>query len=525
MTLLALQAVGAAAGAAPLSAGSGGRFRRTARLLLQTDGTATGIRLAGAVPVRAVFSSREGDALAADAVEHATLSPGGHGLVLQLPAARRITRVTLASAQAGDQVGAYRFDGQAVSSDPVAAAAHGPAGARLDVTDRQLVLKRLRGGQALVLAPAEVRSVFVAYQPLAPRLGFALPADHGPADFAPAAAAPGAADAITVLADFAAPLAARIARLPTPLPDLIAVDLVLEADEPCLAAVAELAFDYVLLGNGFAAAGKRRLTFPGGGAVTRSLQIVVPPTGTIVSFPVKFEGFPAGGEAAGGAPAGAAGAAPAPAPPPANIGLAFSGEETARVRIQLDRAAVVTGAQAELATAEEAEVVASLWDASDGAPRQLSESRAVAVRGGPASIRFAFDPPVAVPGGSASLAFRAARGRAVLGLGTGGAGAVSLDSGGAASTPPAAAGMAPRVSLVRADGDGGGAEAAPFALSLGDRALHAVSDPDGRSAIADLAPLLNALPRPRQANLSLTLTSGLKAAVTIDPPTVVYDLG
>jgi hypothetical protein len=43
--------------------------------------------------------------------------------------------------------------------------------------------------------------------------------------------------------------------------------------------------------------------------------------------------------------------------------------------------------------------------------------------------------------------------------------------------------------------------------------------------VADLAPLLNALPRPRPPTLSLAVTSRLKASVTVDPPLVVYDPG
>jgi hypothetical protein len=533
VTRAALGAAAAAAGLDTPAPGGVGRFRRSLALAIPTGGGwAQGASVAAGAVLGVAFAAREVDARGAGAPELASLASGGAGLVLSLPVARRLVRVRLHSVQDGDQVAAFRFDGQAVSDDPVAVGPHGVGGATLEVTDSRLVLRRRRAGSDQALGAGEVAATVLRYAPVNPRLGFSIAGDGEGETFLPPVTDAAGQPVFPPVADrgaaFAQALSDRLARrsgATAPLPDPLLLTLILEADEPCAAAIDSLDMTLVLERRGFLdGAEKRVLRFPGGRREVRRLAIPLPPAGAqVLSASLALS-------VAGATTGRIARAASGPAAPPATSseGVALPPATPVAIRVVLDEAMAAMGAEAVLAAPEEdAEVAASLWDERDALPgTRLADAAPVrVVRARPVLVPFAFPQGVALPAGPAWLVLTATRGRAVLLLAAqAGEGAVAEGGPGGFHRLAAADGRAPVARLRSpAPPPGTAEEASPgFDLSLAGTpvALQAPED-GGRRLTADLAV---GLASHAGGMAELEVASDARALVTVDPPVLRYVL-
>ncbi|MRX51187.1 hypothetical protein GI374_12150 [Paracoccus sp. S-4012] len=483
-----------------------GRFRRVVRLTLPTGG-ADGAVVAAAPVLDVTFLAREVEATAASAPEPASLAPGGGGLVLTLPVAREIARVRLTAPQPGDQVAAFRFDGAAVSDDPVAVAAHGGSGAALEVTDQALILRRRNAGDHALSAGA-IAGVVLRYPPVNPRLALMLVGDPAGEQGFPPAAGPGGVPVFPGVIQAGAQLAARLdpalARLAEagPLPEALALDLILEADQPCAARIDALDLGLRLERVGFAGeAGKRVLRF--GGQGTQAVELALPPAAAAVEgrMGVSLSAPPSAGVPAVSTASGPAAGADGVALGPGNL---VAG------RIDLPAAAVIVGAEAVLAAAEPQTLIAArLMAERNGRPDVvIAVSDEVGLgRARPAPVSFAF-PPTVAPAGPLWLAVEARRGAAVAMLGGGGA----VVKGGALVTE---AGLAVALRFAALAGE---PEATGIVLRLNGLALPL----DGGTV--DLTPALAALPEPHPAAVTLSVRAAGRAVVTLDPPRIRYSL-
>ena len=267
----------AAAGAAGLDTPEAGRFLRRIRVRLRTGGEAERAVVAPGTVLNTRFLARTVDATAAGAPEPAELGHFGDHLVLSLPVARKLRRVRLKTPQSGDQITAYRFDGQAISDDPVKTATHGTIGARLDVTDASLILGR-RNGADFALSPAEIDKVLLRYSPVNPRLSLRLADTPGSDVPLPVQTDPDGTPVFPAVGQHGAALAAALEAvlrgLPSPLPDPIELDLILSADQPCLARIDALDLSLVFEKRGFA--GKKVLRFDGKRRAVQNLPLMMP---------------------------------------------------------------------------------------------------------------------------------------------------------------------------------------------------------------------------------------------------------
>ena len=505
--------LGAGAGHAGLDiAAPGGRFRRVISLSIPTGGEAETATVAENAVFNVSFIARTVDATASGAPEPATLSPGGNGLVLTLPRARRIYRVRLAAPQSGDRIAAFRFDGSTVADEAVAVGQHQTLGAVLNVTDAALVLRRRNGGDQ-ALTPGAISAVQVRYAPVTPQVLLAveggepqalppvLDADGQPVF--PASASRGA--------DLREALNTALSRLDAPLPDPLQVDLILQSDEPCSARIDALDLSLVLGRSGFTGApGKRVLRFAGDVRETQRLVLRLPAQGTLVGGGFGYS-VAAGAADPPGPPLGA-GALPAPGPD----GIALSPDHVVASRVTLAAARVVTGAQAILAAGAAAEVIAQLRADKGGLPGDiLSESEPVTVETAqPVAIPFAL-PATAVPQGHVWLSLKLRRGAATALLG--GAGQV-VTGDGLLFSELKAAGTQGLAAYLR------GAVPGPAAASANSVTLSLAGTAVGPAPEVDLAAPLATLPSPHGTSVALDVTSSARAVVTLSAPIVRYTL-
>lgn len=532
MSRITRAALGPAAAAAGLDAPApGGRFRRSMVLSIPTGGEAQAASVASGALLGLAFTAREVDARSAGAPEPAALSSGGAGLVLSLPAARRLVRVRLQSVQAHDQVAAFRFDGNAVADDPVAVGEHGVGGASLEVTDLRLILRRRRNGSEQALGAGEVAAAVLRYVPVNPRIGFTLADDGEGETFLPPATDASGQPVFPAIADrgaaFARALSDRLARRAgaAPLPDRLVVTLILEADEPCAAAVASLDLTLLLERRGFLGGPEKRvLRFPGGRREVQRIAIGLPSGNPLVlsaSLALRVSAGSAGGAAASAAP-----------PAASSEGVSLAPGTPIAVRVDPSEATVVLGAEAVLGTPEDtAEVMASLWDERDGLPNaRLAEAapvRVLAARN--VLVPFAFPKGIALPPGPAWLVLTATRGRAVLLLGPPSPdGTVAVGGAGGFRRVAAAAGRAACARLRVAAAAAGAEDKGPYGidLSLGGTPvpLQAGGD-DGRDLEADLTTALAARPGQAGGEVEIEVASTRRSLVTIDRAMLRYVLG
>ncbi len=538
MTRVLLAALGSVAAAAPLNAPSPGpvrRFRRVVRVSLATGGAAHRIEVLADTAMTVVFSSRDYDALASGAPDVATLSSVSGDLVLRLPVAREVASVRLGSALTGDQVAAYRFDGLVVSEDAVAVGTHSSSGALLNVTDAQLILRRRRAATDLPLSVAEVAGVMIGVDPALPRIAFAIVGDpEGEVALPPdtdATGAPVLADTASWGPRLAAALTAQLARFAaglSTLPDSLALDLILESDTPCQAAITAFDLGYELLRTGFADnTAKQVLRFAPGSGATQSVSISVPSPMTALSAPLRLTLAGAGASSAlrkagivtdGGLLTEAL-------PESVSQGVAVVPGGLAATRITLDAAVVVTGAQVVFGAVETpAEVTLSFWDDAGGLPGQrLAESVAAAVTAGrPTAVTLTFMPAVTLAAGAVWMAVSTRRGRVVLGLAAATGGLVATGDGIAWTVLKAADGMtvASRLLTPRTVGEGTSSGASDLTVTAAGVALSLVAE--GALWVADLAGVLNALPASHPEAIEVEISAASGGVMTLDPPTLRY---
>ncbi len=505
--------LGSQAATAALDIAEGGRFSRTIRLTLPTGGQAERATVAPGTVLNTRFLNRDADALASDAVEPASFSTSGGQLVLSLPVARQIRYLRLKTPVDGDRISAYRFDGQAVSEDPVRTATHGSNGARLDVTDAALMLKRKNGGE-VALSQGEIDAVTLRYAPLNPRLALRLPGETGPgipfpvqtdADGLPMFPANG-----THGDDLATAMLALLARLPTPLPDPLEIDLILSADQPCSARIDALDLSLVL--ETTALSEKAVLRFSGRRRDRQSLPLSLPGG-------VLLAGGTLSVTVSGMGPRQQRQDAPTnPLPAISGEGLRVADAAPVATRIDLTDAQVIAGGEIMLAAPEgPVELRAILFSDHAGVPGDtLAESEpSEASRASPTATAFTF-PATTVPAGPVWLGVAAVSGIAVAMLG--GTGQVARRDGPAfvivddADTRGLSAALRP-VAPATVSGTPGGPS-----LTLNDLPLATLPTTGSTSIdLATAAPSLSGTP-------SLNVTSSAKAIVTIDPPILRYGL-
>ena len=539
MSRVTRAALGAAAGAMGLDTpASGGRFRRSLTLSLPTGGGAQAASVAAGAVLGVAFAAREVDACAAGAPEPAALTAGGDGLVLSLPVARRLVRVRLQSAQAGDGVAAFRFDGQAVSEDPVAVGTHGASGASLEVTDARLILRRRRAGSDLGLGAGEVAAAVLRYAPINPRFGFSIADDGEGETFLPPVTDTAGQPVFPAVADrgaaFAQALSDRLARRSgeAPLPDPLLLTLILEADEPCSAAVNALDLTLVLERRGFLdGAEKRVLRFPGGRRQVQALALPLPPTGAAIlsarltlsaAMPVASPGSLAGGTSAAGPPG---------QPTASAEGVALLPANPVATRISLDAAIAALGADAVLAAPEgPAEIAASLWDEREGLPgTRLTETAPFRVADPrPVLVPFAFPQGIALPAGAVWLVLTASRGRAVVLLSAQMVqGAVAVGGTGGFALLAIAAGRGAAALLRHSLPSSDPARKAHPGLDLsvaGTVVPLQAADGEGRRLDVELAAFLPPLVARAESAVEVAVGASARSLVTVDPPVLRYIL-
>jgi len=490
-----------------------GRFSRAIRLTLATGGLADRATIAPGALLNTRFLSRNLDALDPGAPETATLSTSSGQLVLSLPVARKVRSVRLKEPRDGDLIAAFRFDGQAVSEDPVKTATHNQNGARLNVTDSALILKRTNGGE-FALTAGEIDAVLLRYTPVNPRLALRLPGETGPGTPFPVQTD---ADGVPVFpadgihgAELAAAMEGLLARLPSPLPDPLEVDLILSADQPCSARIDALDLSLVLETQAFAQ--KAVLRFGGGRRDRQSLSLTLPSGAQLFggTLSVSVSSTPPG-EQLQSAPLN-------PLPQATGEGLRIADASPAATLMNLDAAQAIAGAELVLAAPNgPADLRAMLYEDRGGQPGDaLSESAPRRItRAAPTVTGFSFAPR-ALPAGAVWLGVAAVSGTAIALLGgtgklasMGGPAWVIVDdeaSGGlAAALRPVSPASSP-------------AESGGPTLSLGDSTLPRL--PATGTAAIDLAAAVQSL----SGTPELHVSSTTRAIVTIAPPLLRYGL-
>ena len=496
-----------------------GRFRRTIRIDLATGGGASGLEAMGEMRLTATFAVCDSNALAMGAPERAKLEASSGGLTLSLPVARRIESVRLHSSVTGE-LAAFRFDGPVVSEQAVATNKLEAGRATLRVTDRQLILRR--DGQSL--APSDVKEVTVRYEIANPRVGLAISDDGIGVEFLVPDQLPSQAGTLKLGSAFVVALEARIARFAEarggPLPNPLSMEIILEADQPCHAGIAELALDYALTAPALAAGDtKQHLRFPGGRRVVETVAIALPTGAKVLSAPLSIERS-AGKPRAGVSASNTASSEDEP------DGIAFNSEKLVATRVDLANARVVTGAVARIAAIETSEVTARLLAVDQGGmPGQLlAESAPVEIQTvRPTTVDFVFRPAATLAAGPAWLAL-SATGKAVLLLGgDDGDGSVAFSTTTNATWLPAAPGRNAIATLLFAPlADVQEETLTPFTAALGSTPIMLEQDAGGTAFKAEIASLLNGLPSSSRSQAQIQIETDQCGAIIIEPLTLHY---
>lgn len=481
------------------------------------------------------FSNRDFDALAAGAPEVATLSLRGGDLVVTLPVARRLLRVKLANPQSGDKVAAFRFDGDVVAEEAVDTGAHGSQGAPLNVTDRQLILRRRNAGSTTALAISDVAQVVLRVDPHNPRVLIRIAEDPEGERPLSLAAGAGAGNTEDLGPQLAAALEDQIARfqagrqVPT-LPSPLTLELAFEADSPCRLQIHDFGIGYYGRRASFPdAEPKKVLRFKGGRRETRALPIMVPAAITAVSAQLRLAGDLGGGGAAGQGPQSGPGAEETPAPfVPSKIGIALTPDRPLAASIQPDAAAAVDMAFTEIAVIEPATtLVMSLWRDAGGRPGDLLTESAPLETGAtaPSLFSFSFRRPAVLSADRFWAGLRVVGGRAVWMMAPAAdASLLELHDRNWRQTA-AGAGLAPVLhlpALAASAADEGIAAGAmlddqPLVLTrVGpDTLVDFTAGATARAAVG---------PAGSEVDLSILISSTGKGPVTAFPPQIVYDL-
>lgn len=493
----------------------GGQFRHVISLSIPTGGQAETARVVEGAVLDVRFLSRTVNALPSSAVERATLSQQGGDLVVSLPVAREIRRVKLASPIDGDRVAAYRFDGSVVSEDPVVRRSHGSNGAQLNVTDSQVILRR-RNGSDFALTQNEISEIQLRYRPTNPRLALRLAGSNSETPFPAKLDADGVpefpSDA-SFAEEFATALTSVIDGLGSPLPDPLAVDLILLSDQPCRARVDRLNLSLEL--ETTAMAEKAVLRFPGGQRQSDRVSLALPlgsdilggilsvtVTGTAPEAQVQTE--PASGELTA-----------------SDQGVRISADRIIASRYAVASPFAVAAVEVVLCAPDgPAELSVDILSDENGEPGSvLGQSEPVNVAtAAPKAVSFQL-PPVALATGDVWIALRVKSGTAIAMLGQAGVLAQSTPAGYVAFGTDSGKGIALVLRPVAV------APSAPGALpntgprvTLGGTVLSGVAG-QGTTEF-DLAGLAGSV----QSASEIVISSAVKSTVTLDPVRLRYAL-
>ena len=342
-----------------------GRFARRFAFALPTGGLADGFRWQSNTGLTLSFPTFDYNALAAGAPETATLAnSGSDGVRLTFPVPRTLLRVKISGAQSGDVIEAHRIDGDAVTDDAFAHASHAPAGATLNVADRQLVLLQKRGGTGVTLRTTNIEEVVVRSVAANVRVGIVLPGlgeevfylgpEAGAVLTNPATASNLGPSLALLLQGACDRLADSLGS--TLLPASVPMTLVLESDTPTRAHISGFVLRYRLHRQRFEdLAPKRLFEFAGGSLTTRELTIDVPRGATLWSATLRMMGpFQEAAEEEPQNGGGMGGPPPAPQPGASDLGVELSAGESASTRIMLGRAVLIQGATLDLVAVAEA---------------------------------------------------------------------------------------------------------------------------------------------------------------------------
>ncbi|MFN0114428.1 MAG: hypothetical protein ACKVPY_07115 [Paracoccaceae bacterium] len=519
MSQVDLSSLGSGAATAGLDAKTpGGRFRRDIVFSVPTGGAAQAASVAAGAVLRLAFAARDVDARAPGAPEPATLAPGGAGLVLTLPVARRIVRINLSSSPPSHKVAVFRADGDAVSESAVAV--FGPAG---DVTDARLILRRRSGTDDVALSPSHIVSTVLRYAPVNSRVGFSLAGDNFGETFLPPVTDASGQPVFPALmdrgADFAKALADRLSGGSGLLPDPLVITLILEADEPCNAAVEAFGLALVLEKRGFSdGEGKRVLRFPGGRRDVQRVALTVPSGAVVVGAGLTLT-------MAGVARTGVRVAQEEPLPDAGGDGIALLPQSPAATRLLLVEAVACLGVDAIVAAdGGPAEFVASLWDDREGLPgTRLVESAPVPlVTARPAALAFDFPRAVALPAGPVWLVIDVVRGRGVALLTERFGGNVAQGGDGGFTRLAAGTDLGVAARLRFPAPAGSAMVGQGLGLSLAGTPVPLLET--GGRLSAELAGPIQALGTPRPVLIEVEVATSVKSIVTVDPPTLRYTL-
>ena len=511
MSRLRLSDLNGAGDYAPVDVPDAGRFTRVIPLSFPTGGDADTASVAAGAILNSRFQSRTVNALDTSAPEAASLSKSGSDLIVTLPIAREIRYVLLNNPQDGDRIAAYRFDGDVVSDDAVETATHGTSGARLDVTDAQLILRRVNGSE-FSLNTGDIDGIDLRYTPGNPRLAlrytdasgtttvpFAVDLDTEGTPQFPNSAAYGIA--------FEPAMAALLGGLPSPLPDPLEIDLVMIADQPCEARLDAFDVTLNLEANGFTE--KQVLRFSGRNQTQEALTLTLPPGAALAGglLSVTVAGSPPGPEQQ---------AAPSqPMPASTGEGLRLSQMQPAATQINLDAAQTLIGAEFLLAAPDgAAEARALLLADADGLPgAALAESIPHVIdRATPVPVAFTFA-PTPVPSGLLWLGIMPLAGDIIALLG--GAQPVALGGGATFTLLPVASGLAATLRPISTPDT-----APPSGPQLTIANAAPIDLPTAGTTQIDLADHAAAL----ALDPAVSVTSTARAIVTLDPPRLHYTL-
>ena len=530
-----------------------GRFVRRFTFALPTAGLADGFRWQSSSGCTLSFPSYDYDARAAGAPESVTLANSGSGVKLTFPAARMVLRVQVEDAPSGDVIEARRVDGNAITEDAFASAAHGSNGAPLNAVDRQLVLRQKRGSTAITLGTSRIESVIVQSAAANVRVGVVLQA-LGPEVFylGPDAGAvlTNPTTASNVGPALATLLQGACDRLTDslegdPLPASISMTLVIESDTPTRATISGFLLRYRLFRERFEdEAPKRVLDFAGDTLVTRTVTIDVPRGAALWSATMRMMGA-FDEQSDNGSSDETEVEAPSPQREASDLGVAIRAGEAAATRMLLDQAALVQGATVDFVAAVDGSVGhVRLHRDEGGRPGEaICEGALAPIRAGARRVvRADFTTPTVMGAGAVWLVVDCESGALVwmtFAPGEASAGNMVLRraAGDVVWTPVGAAAdrgaVASFVTPSGAGSPGGRADQAfhgvqlrlggvrlrgalPLPGSAGDRETHF-------SIATAVAPLVQSAPAGTLVPVSLSLVSSERGRVTVYPPAFEFD--
>lgn len=414
MSAIGISDIGVLSSGVDLNESHAGRFRHVQTLSFVTGGEAETARIAADTDLDVLFFSRSVNALSASAPEAAQLSTQSSNLVLSLPVARKIKKIRLSDPVSQDRISAFRFDGDAVSDDPVTSQQHLTSGATLNVTDSQIILRRKNDGVEYPLIPEAIDQVIVRYGPVNPRLSLRLVGEETEIPFPAKLDDEGVPIFPTNAAfgeEFATALQTVLDAAPQPLPNPLQIELILSADQPCRARVTDISVQLELEKHAFDE--KALLRFSGARRQQEAVKLNLPMGADLLggTLSLTVTGTPPRARVQT--------ALDAATLTSTDQGISVSMEHPVATQITMPAPIAVAAAEIILAVPDGACTLRAVLHAdTNGVPGEaLIESAESSISDArPKTIRFAFE-PLALPAGPIWLSIAVQSGRAVAMIG------------------------------------------------------------------------------------------------------------